>query len=404
VTLGTPPQSLRLHIDTGSSDLWANTPSSSLCKERGNLCAVSGTYIANSSSTYSYIASNFNISYVDGSGASGDYVTDTLVIGGTTITSLQFGIGYASTSIQGILGIGYGINEVQVGRAGGNPYNNLPAALVAQGKITTSAYSLWLNDLDANTGSILFGGVDTEKFHGMLSTLPIQKISGVFAEFIITLTSLSLGSTTVMSNQAIAVLLDSGSSLTYLPNTITAAIFEQVNAQYDSTEGVALVPCSLAQNTTTLNFIFSSATISISMDELVLDITSTNGQQPTFEDGTAACLFGVAPTGSATAVLGDTFIRSAYLVYDLSNNQISIAKTNFNATKSNVLEIMAGAGGVPSATAVQNAATATPGPPDGTITSGTATSSATSTAAAVSNSAPLGALAAVGIGMLLAAM
>jgi Eukaryotic aspartyl protease len=376
-----------------------------LCKERGNPCDESGTYKANSSSTYSYLASNFNISYVDGSGASGDYVTDTFVIGGTTVTSLQFGIGYTSTSPQGILGIGYEINEVQVGRAGGKPYNNLPAALVAQGKIATNAYSLWLNDLEANTGSILFGGVDTEQFHGMLSTLPIQKVSGFFAEFLITLTSLSLGSTAIVSNQAIAVLLDSGSSLTYLPNTITAAIYEQVDAQYDSTEGAAYVPCSLADNTTTLDFIFTSTTISVQMNELVLDIDSPSGHQLTFSDGTAACLFGIAPAGSATAVLGDTFIRSAYIVYDLSNNQISIAQTNFNATKSNVLEITASTSGVPSATAVQNAATATPGSSGGTVTSGSSTaSSAPSTAAAVSNSAPLGALAAVSIGILLAAM
>jgi hypothetical protein len=259
-----------------------------------------------------------------------------------------------------------------------------------------------LNDLDANTGSILFGGVDTDQYHGTLSTLPIQKVNGGYSEFLITLTSVSLGSTTIASNQAIAVLLDSGSSLTYLPNTITAAIYEQVNAQYDSTEGTAFVPCSLAKNTTTLDFTFTSPTISVPMDELVLSITTSNGQQPTFSDGTAACLFGIAPAGTFNPVLGDTFIRSAYLVYDLSNNQISIAQTNFNATTSNILEITASATGVPSATSVQNPATAS-AVSGGTAASGTVAAGATTTAAAVANSAPLGAMAAVGIGMLWAA-
>jgi hypothetical protein len=91
-------------------------------------------------------------------------VTDTFSIGGTSLAKLQFGIGYTSSSYEGILGIGYQINEVQVGRAGKAAYNNLPAQMVADGLIQSNAYSLWLNDLDANTGSILFGGVDTAKY------------------------------------------------------------------------------------------------------------------------------------------------------------------------------------------------------------------------------------------------
>lgn len=407
-TLGTPAQSFRLHLDTGSSDLWVNSASSTLCKGKGSPCAFAGTYSANSSSTYSYIGSYFNISYVDGSGASGDYVTDTFTIGGTTLQSLQFGIGYTSSSPEGILGIGYQINEVQVGRAGKAAYNNLPAQLVADGTIQSNAYSLWLNDLDANTGSILFGGVDTDKYSGSLETLPVQKESGVFAEFLITLTEVTLGTTVIAKNQAQAVLLDSGSSLTYLPDAMTEAIYEQVSAQYDSSEGAAYVPCSLAKNSTSMNFTFSTPTISVPMDELVLDVTSSNGRQLTFSDGTAACLFGIAPAGSSTAVLGDTFIRSAYLVYDLANNEISIAQTNFNATSSNVVEIGTGTAAVPDATLVANAATASAGTEGGAVAGGTVTvgGTATSKGAAERTAAPmhLGAMAAVGAGMVYAAM
>jgi hypothetical protein len=166
-----------------------NTPKSSLCTSKGSPCNLAGTYTANSSSTYAYVASDFNISYADGSGAAGDYVTDTLIISGSTLTKLQFGIGYNSSSSDGILGIGYQINEVQVGRAGKSAYNNLPAAIVAQGLIQSNAYSLWLNDLDSKTGSILFGGVDTAKYKGTLETLPVQKVAGNFYEFLITLTA-----------------------------------------------------------------------------------------------------------------------------------------------------------------------------------------------------------------------
>ncbi|KAI9646735.1 hypothetical protein NHQ30_004732 [Ciborinia camelliae] len=361
-TLGTPAQKLRLHIDTGSSDLWVNTASSTLCSGKGSPCKAAGTYTANSSSTYAFVSSQFNISYVDGSGASGDYVTDTFTIGGTTLDKLQFGIGYTSSSAESVLGIGYEINEVQQ-----KAYNNLPAQMVADGLINSNAFSLWLNDLDASTGSILFGGVDTAQYHGQLETLPIQKESGYYAEFLITLTEVMLGNTVIAKDQALAVLLDSGSSLTYLPDAMAEAIYEIVGAQYDSSEGAAYVPCSLASNNSALNFTFTSPTIQVTMNELVIPVTSTNGYQLTFTDGTAACLFGIAPAGDSTAVLGDTFIRSAYIVYDLDNNEISLAQTNFNATSTSVVEITTGTTAVPDATLVANAATASSGISGGDI-------------------------------------
>lgn len=359
-TIGTPAQPLRLHIDTGSSDLWVNTPSSSLCAQGANPCGYAGAYSANDSSTYEYVGNWFNISYVDGSGASGDYVSDTVTIGGATLDRLQFGIGYLSTSTQGILGIGYPSNEVQVGRAGKNPYDNLPAALASEGLVSRNAYSLWLNDLDANRGSILFGGVDTEQYSGTLQTLPIQASRGVYAEFLITLTSLKLGGQTIADNQALAVLLDSGSSLTYLPNDMVESIYEQVQAQYDPNAGAAYVPCSLGSSTATLEFGFSSPTISVEMNELVLDLVASGGGQPSFQNGEAACLFGIAPAGEGTNVLGDTFLRSAYVVYDIDNNEISLAQTRFNATTSNVQEIPSGSS-LPGATVVSNPAAATSG-------------------------------------------
>ncbi|XXH05112.1 hypothetical protein Hte_011536 [Hypoxylon texense] len=359
-TLGTPAQSVRLHLDTGSSDLWVNTGASTLCSQRGRPCSFAGTYTANSSSTYEYVGSWFNISYVDGSGASGDYVTDTIKIGNTTLNGFQFGVGYQSSSEQGILGIGYATNEVQVGRAGLDAYENLPMKMVSSGQISRNAYSLWLNDLDANTGSILFGGVDTAQYTGSLQTLPIQSNNGVFAEFLITLTSLALGNTTIADDQALAVLLDSGSSLTYLPDSMVEGIYDEVDAQYDSSEGAAYVPCSLADQTATLDFEFSGVQISVEMNELVLDLVTASGRRPTFSNGVTACLFGISPAGSGTNVLGDTFLRSAYVVFDLDNNEISLAQTNFNTTDTSVQEIPSGTG-IPDATAVTNAVSATEG-------------------------------------------
>lgn len=357
VSIGTPGQPLRLHIDTGSSDLWANSPNSQLCQSFQDPCQVSGTYDPNQSSSAKLVSNDFNISYVDGSGAVGDYVSDTLHIGGQTLEGLQFGLGLASTSPEGILGIGYPSNEVQVNRNNKKSYANLPQAL-SNAKLTqSSAYSLWLDDLESSTGSILFGGVDTDKFHGTLSTLPIQQEFGTFSEFIITLSGLSLTkggkSQTFSTDLPIPVLLDSGSSLTYLPNDLTQKVYSAVNAQFDGQDQTAVVSCDLAQSSDTLDFTFTDPKISVPMSELTINPgPGEDGSIATFADGSPMCIFGVSPTDGTTAVLGDTFIRSAYLVYDLSNNEISMAQTNFNATDSHVLEIGTGTAAVPSATVV----------------------------------------------------
>ncbi|KAH7349901.1 candidapepsin-3 [Plectosphaerella cucumerina] len=360
-SVGNPPQQVRLHLDTGSSDLWLNTPNSALCREQDRPCAVSGTYSANSSSTYSYVGSYFNISYVDGSGASGDYVTDTFSIGASRLDNFQFGIGYQSTAAQSILGIGYKSNEVQVNRAGLKPYDNLPAKMASQGLIRSNAFSLYLNSLQSSTGTILFGGVDTEHYVGQLQTLPIQGASNGHSEFLITLTGVSLGSTVLADNMALAVLLDSGSSLTYLPDAMVSQIFEMVGAVYQEQEAVAFVDCRLAEVQANMTFTFSNPRITVNLSELVVDMLQITGRRPTFANGVDACLFGIAPAGRGTNVLGDTFMRSAYIVYDLDNNEISLAQTRFNASTSNILQIGSGKGAVPSAVGVASPVSATQG-------------------------------------------
>jgi Eukaryotic aspartyl protease len=341
-----------MHIDTASS---------SLCQESSDPCTASGTYDSSSSSTYKLINHNFNISYVDGSGASGDYVTDTLSIGGQSLSDFQFGIGSQSTSSEGVLGIGYTSNEIQVNRNQQQAYPNLPAAMMNAGLIQSNAYSLWLNDLDASTGQILFGGVNSAKYSGSLETVPIIQEYGAYYEFIIALTGLSMSGSSSMSsssNLPAPVLLDSGSSLMYLPNDLTTDIFNQVNAVYDSNAGAAYVDCSLANSDSSISFSFSGATVSVPFSELVLNAgTNSVGQGLTFQNGVPACIFGVAPAEDSTPVLGDTFLRSAYVVYDLTNNEISLAQTNFNSTSDNIQAITNGTSSVPGATLVASAVT-----------------------------------------------
>ena len=216
---------------------------------------------------------------------------------------------------------------------------------------------MWLNDLDANTGQILFGGVNTDKYHGSLHTVPILKLAGEYSAFLISLDSISVdGFNVTPSFFPAQVLLDSGSTLMYLPNNIAKSIYNRVQAATDSRSGsvIAYVPCALAHQEKTIDFTFSGIRISVPFNELVLPSQWEDGSSLQFDDGTAACIFGISPSGGTYGVLGDTFLRSAYVVYDLDNHQISLAQTNFNSTTDNIKEIEAGPTGVPDATLVSH--------------------------------------------------
>jgi hypothetical protein len=90
---------------------------------------------------------------------------------------MQFGIIYNTTLQEGVSGVGYPGIEGQVGNLGDQPYPNLPSLLVSQGYIESRAYSVYLNDEhNAAGGTLLFGGVDTEKYYGDLVAVPFVPV------------------------------------------------------------------------------------------------------------------------------------------------------------------------------------------------------------------------------------
>ena len=280
--------------------------------------------------------------------------------------NFQFGIGYESGSPDAILGIGYAVNEAQTNSNRKRPYSNLPQALVDKKLIKSNAYSLWLDDVQSSTGSILFGGVDTDKYVGSLQKLPVGKVGGQFSEFILTISRMAIsqnGNNRTLSNSLpTPVILDSGSTITYLPNNLVNVIYSALNIRYSRRQGSGFCSCDLANQDITLDFTFTSPTISVPIRELVIDPNETFQKRDTLNrrqgfgssGGSSLCLFGIAPASNQVSILGDTFLRSAYVVYDLANNEISLAQTNYNSTRSNVREIGTGKDSVPDAVSVSN--------------------------------------------------
>jgi Eukaryotic aspartyl protease len=187
-------------------------------------------------------------------------------------------------------------------------------------------------------------------------------------------------------NLPAAVLLDSGTTLMYLPYEIATSIYQRLRASIDTSTGhvIGYVDCGLAKQDNTMDLFFSGVKISVPYNEIVLPSNAPDGSSVQFDDGSPACILGISPS-EGPVVLGDTFLRSAYVVYDLANNQISMAQTNFNSTTDNIREIGVGPSSVPDAVLVANPVTSVRGIRAGARLAGatgnvTALSSATSIA------------------------
>ncbi|KAK3393562.1 aspartic peptidase domain-containing protein [Podospora didyma] len=372
--LGTPGQDLTLQLDTGSSDIWVPDSNAEVCRQTGSGQCTFGTFNPDKSTTFEVVNNDFNISYVDGSSSTGDYFTDHFEIGGANLRNMTMGLGLNTDIAYGLVGVGYALNEAIVGtESTASVYPNLPVNMMDQGLINTVAYSLWLNDLDASKGSILFGGIDTEKYVGDLTSIKVYPTQGHYTSFLVAFTSLdaysSSGHDTLTSTSfPIPVVLDSGTTLSYLPADLARQIWKEVGAVYSQQYELAVIPCSMQYSKGYFSFGFAGPNgprINVTMDELVLDLTS--GEAPKFTSGSFkgqdACEFGIqAFSNSGPFLLGDTFLRSAYVVYDLVNNEIGIAPTDFNSTKTNVVAFASDGARIPSATTApgQNQATDKP--------------------------------------------
>ena len=216
---------------------------------------------------------------------------------------------------------------------------------------------------DSVNGSILFGGVDTAKYTPPLTALDIQKgANGSYTDFTVALSSLTF--TDASSKQALAknninlpVILDCGTTDTYLPDNIANDILAGVGAINTQELGL-IVPCSYASSKAFFTFNFGGnggPAIQVPMSEFVTPLLTLDGETPKFPHGGGpACSFGLMSSGppspNTPILLGDSFLRSAYVVYDLANNQIAMAQTKFNVTDSDVQEIPSG-GKIPGVTA-----------------------------------------------------
>lgn len=292
---------------------------------RANTCLDLGSFSTGSSDTFSHNSSAevFYIKYMDDSYALGSWGTDNIRLGnlsGLQLYGASFGVVNQTNSEFGVLGIGlpwlemtYALSYVT------NPYiyENFPMLLKSQGHISHTGYSLYLKQ---GSGSVLFGAVDHAKYSGTLQTVPMLDTylySSTPIHFYVMMNSILLeggSSNFTVTDRNIAVLFDSGTTISYLPYSIYIQLGAMLGGTYTS-YGYR-VSCTYYSDSYHFVFNFSGAQIRVPFSEMILEYSS-------------GCYLDVSSLGRYNvATFGDNFLRSAYIVHDLENYEILLAQFN----------------------------------------------------------------------------
>ena len=235
VTIG--GQTLNMDFDSGSSDLWVfNTQLSSKASTGHQL------FDPKSSNTFSLIkGASFTISYGDGSGASGNVGSDTVDIGGATVTKQAVelattvsGSFIEDTANQGLVGLAFSkLNAVKPTRQKTFFDNVLPSL----------AEPVFTADLRKNAvGAYEFGRIDAAKFTGEMAWVPVNTSLG-FWQFSSQAFAVDGGQPQLAARggQAIA---DTGTTLILANPRTVQGYYSQVNGSNDDQQvGGITVPC-----------------------------------------------------------------------------------------------------------------------------------------------------------------
>ncbi|KAJ5280622.1 hypothetical protein N7478_005994 [Penicillium angulare] len=336
MTFGTPPQQFIAYFNTWSNVCWLNGVGAGECElYSDDSCGGDGSYNRTASTTAKKLEGKF--AYNDtGSMATGDFVTDVLSIGGVKIDDMKMGIITNDDYTGNVLGLGYGNASS----------TSLTQALADTGAINSPAFSLY-NDM------VLFGGVNKAQYNGSLHTFPIVNGSDLFKAFRINMDGISINETSAASKEfPLDAVFDIDFGMTYVPKSVAEALNSQIgNTSVADDWGQVNFTCNAISENSTIEFKFGGLELQFPLWEFVSkDRYFQDDYEWTSDNET--CYFTICENkdyqDEGSIVLGANFISMIYTVFDIDNDEISLAKLSWDIeAEDDIVEITSGKDGVP---------------------------------------------------------
>jgi saccharopepsin len=308
ITIGTPPQTFKVVLDTGSSNLWV--PST----ECGSIaCYLHTKYDSSASSTYKKNGTSFEIRYGSGS-LSGFVSQDHMTIGDLKVKNQIFaeateepGLAFAFGRFDGILGLGF--DTISVNKIPPPFYN-----MIDQGLLDEPVFAFYLGDTSNGEGDeseAIFGGVNKDHYTGKITEIPLRRK----AYWEVDLDAITFGKATAELENT-GVILDTGTSLIALPSTLAELLNKEIGAK-KSYNGQYTVECEKRDSLPDMTFTLSGHKFSITPYDYILEV----------QGSCISSFMGMdfpEPVGPL-AILGDAFLRKWYSVYDLGKGTVGLA-------------------------------------------------------------------------------
>jgi saccharopepsin len=302
-------QDFKVIFDTGSANVWVPG------KACGFLtCWMHPRYDEKKSSTYEKDGRKYSVQYGSGP-VEGVFSKDTVTVGDVDVkgqlfaevSKVSFGplnIAFAAGKFDGLMGLGFkSISQYQIP----TPFESM----IDQKLISEPVFAFYLQEDPAETGELVFGGIDKTHYSGELVDVPLT--SETYWE--VSMDAMKFGDTPVVTSAQNAI-IDSGTSLLAGPKDMVASLAKQAGAT--SVMGKEyVIDCSKKSSLPTLEVTLGGKSFALTPDDYVL---SVSGQ----------CLFAfmgidVPPPRGPLWIMGDIFMRKYYCVFDYGNKKMRIA-------------------------------------------------------------------------------
>ncbi|KAK7703042.1 hypothetical protein SLS64_009313 [Diaporthe eres] len=312
VQIGTPPQTMYLNFDSGSSDLWVFSTDTTASQ-------VAGQYLyspANSSTAQLQQGYTFSIGYGDGSGAEGLVYRDRVEVAGfvassqavesATMVSAEF---TDDPYCWGLLGLGM---------SGGNTVKPQKQLTFLDNIKSSLTRPLFTADLKSGKPGTYGFGFIANSYSGNIQYAPIDQTSEYW---LFAITGYRVGPATIPGNPnsgyvtfPFRAIADTGTTLLLLPQNIVDAYWKTVTGSYyDASWAAILFPCS----STLPDFIYGIG--------LYKGVVPGRYMNYGTVDGTL-CYGGLQGQGDiGFAIVGGIALKAQYAIFDLGNMKVGLA-------------------------------------------------------------------------------
>ncbi|KAG2222780.1 hypothetical protein INT45_013144 [Circinella minor] len=314
IGIGNPPQLFQMDFDTGSADIWI--PHVDCAR-----CGAHPLFDPSESSSFSQDTNQtWGLRYGDGSGVQGTIGRDTVHLGDLSHPNQVLGLVKAESAdlamdseLDGIFGLAY------PSLAFTGQKQSILQGLKESGAISSASIGVYLGRArDGGKGELSFGKPNPAHYEGELKYVPVTRKK--FWQ--VSLNGLKIDGQETLT-EPIDAIIDTGTTLIILPSELADSIHATIpGAKFSSMYGWRM-PCELKASDagdTMVSFTLGEHEFSLKASELVRERAA-----PTGDGEKKLCYSGIAEANTPMIIMGDTFLRSFYSVYDFDQDAIGFA-------------------------------------------------------------------------------